>query len=112
MTGRLLSTTTARSRSTRTHVERCLEDVQLVERRVRRGSALAAVFGTLGGIWLASGVGLAMAESSPCYRSCGGTELAIWSAIIGLPIAGGYGAWRSTSRLAEEVIYRRPPRQR
>jgi hypothetical protein len=53
-----------------------------------------------------------MAESSPCYRSCGGTELAIWSAIIGLPIAGGYGAWRSTSRLAEEVIYRRPPRQR
>jgi hypothetical protein len=53
-----------------------------------------------------------MAESSRCYRSCGGTELAIWSAIIGLPIAGGYGAWRSTSHLAEEVIYRRPSGQR
>ena len=89
-----------------------LEDVQIVERRVRRGSALAAVFGTLGGIWLGSGIGFAMAESSRCYRSCGGTELAVWSAIIGLPIVGGYGAWRSTSRLAEEVIYRRPPRQR
>jgi hypothetical protein len=30
----------------------------------------------------------------------------------GLPIAGGYGAWRSTSRLAEEIISRRPPVQR
>jgi hypothetical protein len=70
------------------------------------------VFGTLGGIWLGSGIGFAMAESSRCYRSCGGTELAIWTAIIGLPIAGGYGAWRSTSRLAEEVIYRRQPGQR
>jgi len=89
-----------------------LEDVQIVERRVRRGSALAAVFGTLGGIWLGSGIGFALAESSRCYRSCGGTEFAIWSAIIGLPIAGGYGAWRSTSHLAEEVIYRRPPGQR
>jgi hypothetical protein len=88
-----------------------LGDVQIVERRVRRGSALAAVFGTLGGIWLGSGIGFAMAESSRCYRSCGGTELAIWSAIIGLPILGGYGAWRSTSHLAEEVIYRRAPGQ-
>jgi hypothetical protein len=85
-----------------------LGDVQMVERRVRRGSALAAVFGTLGGIWLGSGLGFAMAESSGCYRSCGGTELAIWSAIIGFPIVGGYGAWRSTSHVAEEVIYRRP----
>src|SRR5258705_1518091 len=40
-----------------------LEDVQIVERRVRRGSALAAVFGTLGGIWLGSGLAYAMAES-------------------------------------------------
>jgi hypothetical protein len=89
-----------------------LGDVQIVERRVRRGSALAAVFGTLGGIWLGSGLVLAAAESSRCYRSCGGTELGMWSAIIGLPILGGYGAWRSTSHLAEEVIYRRAPAQR
>jgi hypothetical protein len=88
-----------------------LGDVQIVERRVRRGSALAAVFGTLGGIWLGSGLALAAAESSRCYRSCGGMELGIWSAIIGLPILGGYGAWRSTSHLAEEVIYRRAPGQ-
>ena len=84
-------------------------DVQTVERRVRRGSALAAVFGTLGGLWLGSGLAFAAAESSPCYGSCGGTGLVVWSAIIGVPILGGYGAWRGTSHLAEEVVYRRAP---
>lgn len=85
-----------------------VDDVQMIEKRVRRGSALAAVFGTLGGIWLGSAVGFGLAESSRCYQHCGGVEFAIWSAIIGVPIAGGYGAWRSSSHLTEEVIYRRP----
>jgi hypothetical protein len=95
--------------STVEHVD--LGDVQIVERRVRRGSALAAVFGTLGGIWLGSGLAFAAAESSQCYRRCGGTELGMLSAIIGVPILGGYGAWRLTSHLTEEVVYRRAPRQ-
>jgi hypothetical protein len=85
-----------------------IDDVQMIERRMRRGSALAAVFGTLGGIWLGSAAAYGLAESTRCYPSCGGVELAIWSAMIGVPIAGGYGAWRASSRLTEEVIYRRP----
>jgi hypothetical protein len=80
-------------------------DVQIIERRVRRGSALAAVFGAFGGLWLGSAVAFGIAESSSCYRSCGAERLAVWSAIIGMPIAGGYGAWRASSRLTEEVIY-------
>jgi hypothetical protein len=81
-------------------------DIQMIEKRMRRGSALAAVFGTLGGIWLGSVVGFGLAESTECYEHCGGAALAIWSAMIGIPIVGGYGAWRSTSHLTEEVIYR------
>jgi hypothetical protein len=79
-------------------------DVQMIEKRVRRGSALAAAFGTLGGLWLGSAVAFGIGEASRCYRSCGGEELAMWSAIVGVPIAGGYGAWRASSRLTEEVI--------
>jgi hypothetical protein len=97
---------------TRNGLEESIEigDVQMIEKRVRRGSALAAVFGTLGGIWLGSVVGFGLADSTECYQHCGGVAFAIWSAIIGVPIVAGYGAWRSTSRLTEEVIYRRPPR--
>ena len=29
--------------------------------------------------------------------------------IIGLSIAAGYGAWRATSHIADEVLYRRAP---
>jgi hypothetical protein len=84
-----------------------VDDVQMVERRVRRGSAVAAVFGTLGGIWLGSAMAYGVAESSRCHSRCGVEIFAVWSAIIGVPILGGYGAWRGSSRLAEEVIYRR-----
>jgi hypothetical protein len=84
-----------------------VDDVQMVERRMRRGSAVAAVFGTLGGIWLGSRLAYGLAESSRCYRSCGPGIFAVWSAIIGVPILGGYGAWRGSSQLTEEVIYRR-----
>ena len=82
-------------------------EVEMVEKRVRRGSALAAVFGTLGGIWLGSGMAVGLAESSRCYQHCGGVELAVWSALLGVPIAAGYGAWRSSSHMTEEVVYRR-----
>jgi hypothetical protein len=84
-----------------------VDDVQMIERQVRRGSALAAVFGTLGGFWLGSAMAYGLAESSRCYGNCGGVEFAVWSAIIGVPILGGYGAWRGSSRLTDEVIYRR-----
>jgi hypothetical protein len=86
-----------------------VDDVQMIERRVRRGSAVAAVFGTLGGFWLGSAMAYGLAESSRCYRSCGPEIFAVWTAIIGVPILGGYGAWRGSSRLTEEVIYRRLP---
>jgi hypothetical protein len=84
-----------------------VDDVQMVERRVRRGSAVAAVFGTLGGFWLGSAMAFGLAESSRCYSSCGAEILTVWSAIIGVPILGGYSAWRGSSWLTEEVIYRR-----
>jgi hypothetical protein len=87
-------------------------EVDMVEKRVRRGSALAAVFGTLGGIWLGSGMAIGLAESSRCYQHCGGVELAFWSSLLGVPIAAGYGAWRSSSHVTEEVVYRRTSRAR
>jgi hypothetical protein len=83
------------------------DDVLFVTARVRRGSAAAAVFGTLGGIWLGSGLAYGVAESTRCYSGCAGVNLGIWSAIVGVPIAGGYGAWRLSSRPIEEVVYRR-----
>lgn len=89
-----------------------IDDVEMIEKRVRRGSALAAVFGTLGGIWLGTGMAFGLAESSRCYQHCGGVELAVWSSILGVPIAAGYGAWRSSSHMTEEVVYRRPSRAR
>ena len=87
-------------------------DVEMVEKRVRRGSALAAVFGTLGGIWLGSGMAVGLAESSRCHQRCGGVELAVWSSLLGVPIAAGYGAWRSSCHMTEEVVYRRTYRAR
>jgi len=83
------------------------DDVLLVAASRRRGSAGAAVFGTLGGIWLGSAVAYGLAENTRCYSDCRGLTLGVWSAIIGIPIAGGYGAWRLSSRLIEEVVYRR-----
>jgi hypothetical protein len=96
--------TVARHRATESIA---IGDVQMIEKRVRRGSALAAVFGTLGGLWLGSAVAFGIAEGRRCYPSCGLEDLAEWTAIIGVPIAGGYGAWRASSRLTEEVIYLR-----
>jgi hypothetical protein len=76
-------------------------DVQLVTGISRRGSAGAAAAGAVGGLFAAPIVVLAIAgESRAAY-------LAAWAALIGLPIAGGYGAWYGTSRMAEEVIFRR-----
>ena len=83
------------------------DDVLFVTARVRRGSSAAAVFGTLGGIWLGSGLAYGLAETTECYSGCAGVKLGIWSAIVGVPIAGGYGAWRLSSHPIEEVVYRR-----
>jgi hypothetical protein len=84
------------------------EDVVVIAGIGRRGSAGMAVLGALGGIFLGSGVAVGLAESSRCSQGCGGRRLAIWSTFIGIPIAGGYGAWYGSSRVTEEVIYRRP----
>ena len=35
------------------------------------------------------------------------TALGMAVALIGIPTAAGYGAWRASSRMVEEVIYRR-----
>jgi hypothetical protein len=83
------------------------DDVLFVVTRVRRGSAPAAVFGTLGGIWLGSALAYGLAETTNCYSGCGGVKLGMWGAIVGVPIAGGYGAWRLSSHPIEEVVYRR-----
>ena len=84
------------------------EEVVFVAHLVRRGSAGAAVLGTLGGIWLGAGLAVGLAENTRCYQDCGAARLGVWSAIIGVPIFGGYGAWYGTSRVREEIIYRRP----
>src|SRR5712672_67878 len=84
------------------------EDVVFVARLVRRGSARAAVLGTVGGIWLGAGLAVAVAENARCYRDCAAARLAAWSAILGVPIFGGYGAWHGTSRVTEEIVYRQP----
>ena len=83
------------------------DDVLFVVTRVRRGSAPAAVFGTLGGIWLGSALAYGLAETTNCYSGCAGVKLGMWGAIVGVPIAGGYGAWRLSSHPIEEVVYRR-----
>lgn len=80
-------------------------EVVTIDSLVRRGSAAAAVLGTLGGIWLGSGMAFALGESR-CYQHCGGVEIGMFSLAIGVPIAAGYGAWRGTSHMTEEVIYR------
>jgi hypothetical protein len=98
------STLTVRNGSAEEEI--ALDEVLMIESRVRRGSAAAAVFGTLGGIWLGSAVALNLTYSR-CH-ACGAVRLAAWGAFIGIPIAGGYGAWYGSSRLTEEVIYRRP----
>jgi hypothetical protein len=81
-------------------------DILTITGPVRRGSAAAAVLGTLGGIWLGTAMAVALAYTR-CQPNCAGVQLGIWGSMIGVPAAGGYGAWRASSRLTEEVIYGR-----
>jgi len=83
------------------------EDVLVIAVSRRRGSALAAALGTVGGIWLGSSLALGLAENVRCYQSCAGATLGILSTMIGVPIASGYGAWRLSTRSTEEIVYRR-----
>jgi hypothetical protein len=89
-----------------------LDDVLMLERRVRRGSALAAALGAAGGLWLGSGLAVGIGLNVRCQPHCGGVEAGMFAAVIGVPIAAGYGAWRASSRLTEEVVYRRTSRAR
>lgn len=81
-------------------------DIQLISRVLRRGSGAAAAFGTVGGILLGSWLGGAIA-SQGCRGDCGGIETAAFASVTGVPIVTGYGAWRWSSRLSEEVVYRK-----
>ena len=83
-----------------------IADVVTITESTRRGSAVAAALGTLGGIWLGSAMALTLAYTR-CQPNCAGVELGMWGSIIGVPLAAGYGAWRASSRLTEEVVYRR-----
>ncbi len=83
------------------------EDVLVIAVSRRRGSALAAALGTVGGIWLGSSLALGLAENVRCYQSCAGASLGILSTMIGVPIGSGYGAWRLSTRSTEEIVYRR-----
>jgi hypothetical protein len=85
------------------------EDALVVSVLKRRGSAAAAAGGTIGGLWLGSFVGYGLAAGSSCYNGCGGAVFTLLTAMIAGPILGGYGAWRASSHLTEEVVYRRPP---
>jgi hypothetical protein len=85
------------------------EDVIMVERHIRRGSALAAGLAVAGGLWLGSVLAVGMAFDVRCQPHCGGVETAMFAAVVGTPIAAGYGAWRATSHIADEVLYRRAP---
>ena len=82
------------------------DDVLFVSARVRRGSAPAAVFGTLGGIWLGSALAYGLAETTRCYSGCAGVKLGIWSAIVGVPIAGGYGGAGMARKLGRTAVRR------
>ncbi|MGH9139509.1 MAG: hypothetical protein ACRD2I_00050 [Vicinamibacterales bacterium] len=84
------------------------DEILMIERRVRRGSSLAAALGAIGGLWLGSGLAVGIGLNVRCQPNCGGVEAAMAGLVIGLPIAAGYGAWRDTSHMAEEVVYRRP----
>ena len=84
------------------------DDVLVVSVLKRRGSAAAAAAGTIGGLYLGSFVGYGLASGSRCYDRCGGAVLTLLAAMIAGPILGGYGAWHASSRMAEEIIYRRP----
>jgi hypothetical protein len=84
------------------------DDVLMIEKRVRRGSAVAAALGAVGGLWLGSVLAVGIGLNSRCQPNCGGVEAAMVGTVIGLPIATGYGAWRGTSHMAAEVVYRRP----
>jgi hypothetical protein len=83
-----------------------IADVVTITESTRRGSAVAAALGTLAGIWLGSAMALTLAYTR-CQPNCAGVELGMWSSIIGVPLAVGYGAWHASSHLTEEVVYRR-----
>lgn len=114
VTGRLLSTTPAEIAVDKDGtVQRVpIDEVQTVERHGRRGSAAATGFAAAGGLLLGSIVASGIGLSVRCQPNCGGVEAAMFGAVIGIPIAAGYTAWRATSHLTAEVIYRRPPGQR
>jgi hypothetical protein len=81
-------------------------DVVRVDQFVRRGSTGMAVLGAVGGLLLGSVLAGALAETR-CYPNCGGVEFAMLLSTLGTPIAAGYGLWHASSKMVEELVYRR-----
>jgi hypothetical protein len=73
----------------------------------RRGSGGAAALGAIGGVFLGSILASAMLVN--CYHCSGGAIPLAFGLVFGTPIAAGYGAWRLSSSVVDDVIYRRVP---
>jgi hypothetical protein len=55
------------------------DEIQMIETRVRRGSALAAALGAAGGLWLGSALALGLGFDVRCQPSCGAVEAGIYA---------------------------------
>ena len=84
------------------------EDVLVITTPSRRGgSPQAAALGALGGFALGSSVAIGLGLSVKCQPGCGPVVGLMVASVVGMPIAGGYAAYRATSHASERVIYRR-----
>jgi hypothetical protein len=83
-----------------------VDDINMVQRRVRRGSALTAALAATLGLWAGAGIATNLAFEQ-CQPNCGGVQAGMFAAAIGIPIAAGCGAWRASSHLVDEVVYQR-----
>jgi hypothetical protein len=81
-------------------------DVRRIVRPARRrGSKWGALGGAAAGLWLGVGAAVGLATTQ-CGGSCTDEKALAWTAVIGLPVAGGFLGYHGFARKTEEVIYR------
>ncbi len=81
-------------------------DVVVVSRSIRRGSGAAAAFGTIGGIYLGSLLATSVISANCSHSgSCRWIGPLAFVTVIGVPVLTGYGSWRASSRVIQEVVY-------
>jgi hypothetical protein len=84
------------------------EDVLVITVPARRGgSPQAAALGAVGGFALAYATAIGIGLNAKCQPNCGPVIGLMVASVVGMPIAGGYAAYRATSHASERVIYRR-----